>query len=250
MAERLDFLKGLGRGFGPDVLGTPVDLAESLLNLGIAGAGYVGHKTGLLDQPPALLKGSVGGSDWWAERANVSDPGTSAYTAGTVIPFLLGASKRPPKSIPALERAIEDAGKAATKQQESPIREGDRFVGRADYGRPGIFEVMEFDRDPRVPDGYIVRGLVRTEAGNGRYTTSKFALTADQLLEMQKHPLGAAKPSQASSQRYGGGLQTFTDPDIRTFPEQPRRQEQLVKLLKERQKTIRRGETPEWSNLP
>ena len=52
--------KGLARAFGPDLVGMPVDAAQEALNLLIAGGGFVGHKLGLLKQPPDLLHGSPG----------------------------------------------------------------------------------------------------------------------------------------------------------------------------------------------
>lgn len=81
------YLRGLARGLGPDLLGGPVDLARDALNLGIAGVGYAGHKTGLLKEPlPLIEPGAVGDSDWWARLTNVSDDNTPQYTAGRLTP--------------------------------------------------------------------------------------------------------------------------------------------------------------------
>lgn len=77
-------LLGLGRGFTADLVGGPVDLVETILNLGIAGVGFAGHKTGLLKEPLPLLKGSVGGSDWFAKGTPLEDDGSTAYSVGRV----------------------------------------------------------------------------------------------------------------------------------------------------------------------
>lgn len=45
-------------------IGAPVDIITQALNLGIAGAGYLGHKSGLLNQPPGIIENPVLGSEW------------------------------------------------------------------------------------------------------------------------------------------------------------------------------------------
>ncbi len=95
---------GLGRGLTADIVGAPVDMAEVIANLGLAGGGYLGHKLGLLstEQMPALLKGSVGGSDWFAKNTPLQDDGTAAYTAGrftgNLSPLLVGMANKIPIS--------------------------------------------------------------------------------------------------------------------------------------------------------
>jgi len=88
-----DYLKGLARAFGPDLVGMPVDAAQEALNLLIAGGGFVGHKLGLLKQPPDLLHGSPGTSDWWADKVNIPDNGSAAYTAGRLTPLGVALTK-------------------------------------------------------------------------------------------------------------------------------------------------------------
>lgn len=59
-------LDAANRGWIAQTFGAPVDMATQAVNLGIAGAGYLGHKAGLLKQPPALLDAvSVPGSSEW-----------------------------------------------------------------------------------------------------------------------------------------------------------------------------------------
>jgi hypothetical protein len=84
MAGLFDFLKdpearkqiiqGLtdsaNRGMVAATLGAPVDAMGNVINLGIAGAGYLGHKAGLIDQPPPLIDMSqaVGSSEWIGQQ--------------------------------------------------------------------------------------------------------------------------------------------------------------------------------------
>jgi hypothetical protein len=79
-----DLLKGLGRAWTADLLGGPVDLATQATNLGIAGTGYLGHKLGLLNTPPALIdpRNVPFSSDWLAAGTPLEDTGSAAYTAG------------------------------------------------------------------------------------------------------------------------------------------------------------------------
>ncbi|MGD9674485.1 MAG: hypothetical protein AB7U98_13515 [Candidatus Nitrosocosmicus sp.] len=95
MSSELDFLKGIARALGPDVVGGPVDLAEMVVNLGRAGYGYAGHKMGLLkaDQMPETLSASPGTSEWWAQKVNVPETGTGAYSAGRALPLLAGLAR-------------------------------------------------------------------------------------------------------------------------------------------------------------
>ncbi len=61
-----DLLDSANRGLVASTLGAPVDLATSAANLGIAGAGYIGHKAGLIREPFPLIDESqaVGSSEW------------------------------------------------------------------------------------------------------------------------------------------------------------------------------------------
>jgi hypothetical protein len=63
---RQGFMDAVNRGAVGAALGAPVDMANMLLNLGKAGYGYVGNKTGLLsvDQMPELIDNPVGGSEY------------------------------------------------------------------------------------------------------------------------------------------------------------------------------------------
>lgn len=59
-------LDSANRGMVAGTLGAPVDVATQAANLGIAGAGYAGHKLGLLNEPPELIDPSraIGSSEW------------------------------------------------------------------------------------------------------------------------------------------------------------------------------------------
>jgi hypothetical protein len=66
---------------------------QTIVNLGLAGGGYAGHKLGLLrtDQLPDLLEGSVGTSDWWVKNTPLEDDKTVAYTSGRLAANILPA---------------------------------------------------------------------------------------------------------------------------------------------------------------
>jgi hypothetical protein len=63
-------LDSANRGLVANTLGGPVDLATAATNLGIAGAGYLAHKTGLVDRPPELIDPQTvaGSSEWIGEQ--------------------------------------------------------------------------------------------------------------------------------------------------------------------------------------
>ena len=128
------YLRGLARGLGPDLLGGPVDLARDALNLGIAGAGYAGHKTGLLKSPlPLIESGAVGDSDWWAKLTNVSDDGSGQYTAGRLTPLATAGGKVAGEGAKRLVNALvsrpapsRSGPLPSAKSQEGAIRVGGR----------------------------------------------------------------------------------------------------------------------------
>jgi len=63
-------LDAANRGMVANSLGSLVDLSTNVANLGIAGAGYIGHKTGLLYQPPELIdsRNVPGSSEWIGQK--------------------------------------------------------------------------------------------------------------------------------------------------------------------------------------
>lgn len=67
---RQGFMDAVNRGAIGGLLGAPVDTANMLLNMGKAGVGYIGHKTGFLsaDQMPELTDSPVGGSEWFGRQ--------------------------------------------------------------------------------------------------------------------------------------------------------------------------------------
>jgi hypothetical protein len=69
-AMRQGLLDAANRGMLAGTLGAPVDLATQAANLGIAGAGYAGHKLGLFAQPPELIdsRNVPGSSEWIGQK--------------------------------------------------------------------------------------------------------------------------------------------------------------------------------------
>lgn len=208
-----DALLGLGRALGPDVAGAPVDVMQNLLNLGIAGGGYLGHKAGLLNQPPELLKNSVGGSDWLASKTNTSDTGTTAYTAGTVIPLLFGlggpktpqklekvaelmqfTGKQEPAKLRSLKEEMMRLDALENRAAKSAVQPGTRYIQEHPTRGPSIYEVEDMNRAGNYVGTrrYQTRGF---EKGAQPYwKTERFELTEDQLLAMQKHDLQPKAP--------------------------------------------------------
>jgi hypothetical protein len=84
---RQGFMDAVNRGAVGAALGAPVDMVNSLLNLGKAGYGYVGNKTGLLsaDQMPELIDNPVGGSEYIGnqmQRLGVVSPNRNFLAEG------------------------------------------------------------------------------------------------------------------------------------------------------------------------
>lgn len=113
-----DFGRGYNREAVAGLLGAPVDMATTLANLLTAGGGYLGHKAGLLDQPPDLIQNNraVGSSDWIYDRLPHQPvlSNSPAEQAGR----LAGALMSPPavlKAAPTTIRALSGA-----LQEKSP----------------------------------------------------------------------------------------------------------------------------------
>lgn len=139
------YLRGLARGLGPDLLGGPVDLARDGLNLGIAGAGYAGHKLGLLKEPlPLIEPGAVGDSDWWAKLTNVSDDQTGAYTAGRLTPLGVAGAKVGAEGAKRLVNAM--VSRPAPSRAGLPPTAKDQRGAIAWHGSPYQFSKFEGDR--------------------------------------------------------------------------------------------------------
>ena len=98
-----DALKGAARGLTADVLGSPVDLATTVANLGVAGAGYLAHKLRLIKQPPELIdpKNVPFSSDWHVKNSPLEDNGSVGYTswriAAALSPMFAAAASKVPR---------------------------------------------------------------------------------------------------------------------------------------------------------
>jgi hypothetical protein len=156
------FGQGVSRGFWAGGLGAPADMGNALLNLLIAGGGYAGHKTGLLDRPPDLLGPPVGGSEWIAEHMRrggllADTPGSAADTAGNFTGGLLGLLAgakpdvgRPVNALMRLARAPA-TGKIAGLLSDA---NASKFVGReAPKTQQRDFSLDYPNRTALGPDG-------------------------------------------------------------------------------------------------
>lgn len=97
-----DTLKGILRGWLADSMGAPVDLATAATNLGIAGVGYAGHKSGLLKKPPELIDPAnvPFSSDWHVKNSPLRETGTDEYNAGRMVSAISPAIVRAAATMP------------------------------------------------------------------------------------------------------------------------------------------------------
>lgn len=121
-------LTSVNRGAVAGTLGAPVDLANTLLNMGKAGVGYIGNKTGLLDasQMPMIDDSPVGGSDWIAEKmqqagliSNYRNPTAEALAGGLLAPATGAAVQaRAPQIARGLLQMQENAAAPSSMAQQ------------------------------------------------------------------------------------------------------------------------------------
>lgn len=120
-------LDAANRGMVANALGWPVDLATTVTNLGIAGAGYVGHKTRLLNQPFNLVEpSSVPGSSEWIgqkmQNSGVVSPNRNAlaeFGMGLLSPVAFkGAQKVGGLIYNAEQAAAANAAKPSTMKMQ------------------------------------------------------------------------------------------------------------------------------------
>lgn len=114
------------RGMVAGTLGAPVDMATQAANLGIAGVGYLGHKTGLLSAPPELLDSrNVPGSSEWIGQKMQNAGAVSANRnpvaemgMGLLSPVAFKAAQKAGGLLAGVEmKAAENAAKPSTLRQ-------------------------------------------------------------------------------------------------------------------------------------
>ena len=134
-AFRAEYAQGLmdalNRGGVASTVGGPVDMALTLANLGIAGGGYLGHKLGLMDQPPELIdpKKAVGSSEWLGEK--MRQKGMVSEARNPVAEFL--ASMVVPVG-------MAKAGQAAFRGEEAAYRAAQNAEKALEKAVPAIME--------------------------------------------------------------------------------------------------------------
>jgi hypothetical protein len=115
---------GFNRGLA-GLVGLPVDTAENLINLGLAGAGTVATAAGRPDLAPDLIHGSFGGSESIANGLNKLGIGTTnpspsdapsrlLYTGGTIVGGSMAPGAKP------LQTAAAAAGGALANELLGP----------------------------------------------------------------------------------------------------------------------------------
>lgn len=112
-------LDSFNRGAVGGLLGTPVDMANGVVNAGKMAAGYVGHKTGLLSpgQMPQPDTAPIGGSEWWGQK--MQDAGMVSGNRNIPAEMLMGIAGIPltgaaaAKVMPKVEQGLLTAAKNA-----------------------------------------------------------------------------------------------------------------------------------------
>lgn len=114
------------RGMVAGTLGAPVDMATQAANLGIAGVGYLGHKTGLLSTPPELLdsRNVPGSSEWIGQKmqdagmVSASRNPVAEMGMGLLSPVAFKAAQKAGGLLAGTEmKAAENAAKPSTLRQ-------------------------------------------------------------------------------------------------------------------------------------
>lgn len=132
-------LDAYNRGAVGGLLGTPVDMANGVINAGKMAAGYVGHKTGLLsaDQMPQPDTAPIGGSEWWGQK--MQNAGMVSSQRNAPAEMIAGVAGIPltalaaQKIMPGVETAVAKMANNATSTGElnTPAYGGQRgaFIG-------------------------------------------------------------------------------------------------------------------------
>lgn len=145
------------RGMVAGSLGAPVDLATTLTNLLIAGGGYVGHKTGLLSQPPDLIdsRNVPGSSEWIGQKmqnAGAVSPNRNAlaeFGMGLLSPVAYkGAQKIGGLLYNAEQAAAANAAKPSTLRMQ-----GQRGVARIGGMADDVASYQGGHKPMRAADG-------------------------------------------------------------------------------------------------
>ncbi len=144
------------------LLGTPVDAVTNAINLGIAGAGTLGHKLGLVSTPPNVIESPIGGSEWFGqqmEQRGMVSPERNTYNevmAGLLMP---AATTRAAKT---LFNAEQQAARniAAPDTLNTPGFRGQRGA-IVWHGSPHKFEAFDASK--------IGTGSGTTAYGHGAY---------------------------------------------------------------------------------
>jgi hypothetical protein len=146
-----DLVRGYNREAVSGMLGAPVDMANTLANLLIAGGGFAAHKAGLIDQPPELIDNAraVGSSDWIYNRLpnQPQMTGSKSEYAGR----LAGALMPPPAMMKVAPQTL--ASLLRTAQEKVPA------VLNNYMGKTGMLSRMS------DADDYRIQHRPMTEAG-------------------------------------------------------------------------------------
>lgn len=121
-------LDAANRGMVAGALGAPVDMATQAANLGVAGAGYLGHKLGLLSTPFDLIDSKTvpGSSEWIGQKMQNSGMVTESRNPvaeagmGLLSPVAFKAAQKAGGLLAGAEmKAAENAAKPSTMRAQA-----------------------------------------------------------------------------------------------------------------------------------
>lgn len=125
-------LDAANRGMVANSLGAPVDMATQIANLGVAGAGYLGHKLGLLSTPPDLIdpRSVPGSSEWIGQK--MQNAGIVSANRNPVAEIGMGllapAAYQGAQKLSGLLYNAEQAALANAAQPSNMVMQGQRGV--------------------------------------------------------------------------------------------------------------------------
>lgn len=189
-AIRQGLTDAANRGMVAGTLGAPVDMATQAANLGIAGAGYLGHKAGLLDTPPELIDSkTVPGSSEWIGQ-NMQNAGIVSANRNPVAEAGMGLLS--PVAFKAAQKAgglLYNAEAQAAKNLAQPSTLGSQ-AGVLRFGQGSNLDDAEAFAK-RVPElGKGLAAKVKADRGGSVYVTvTKAPLTKAGEIAKNRSPV-------------------------------------------------------------
>ena len=211
------------RGAVAGALGAPVDMANSIANLGTAAYGYLGNKMGLLSgsEMPPLYQNPVGGSEWIGnqmQKAGIIGGNRNPYAeaaASIGFPMMGGALEA---RIPQMDRALAQAGENLAAN--GGMNTGQYMGQRGAVGAAGDPKLMEEVRRRGLDMSQEAR--MRRSAEQG-YSPTLYHGTAADISEFNPSQFGGSATKARSAKlgtwlvdnpKVAGGYARFAAEDV------------------------------------